>query len=486
MFRSTQRSVCHCTLCFWLAQVQRWMNNHCSDAIYSAPTDAAAAAGQHTSCPRLELTVDSADQLPAAEAVIAAMYGMTAPMQRLTQVQLLAAALIADRIQVTAAVKQAVAALQAAAAADSGLSAAALEALASLPAWPVCLLPLLPAAVAGARCCNSRSSSELAEIQAADTNARVRRMLLAVLGNLDAVWADEQLKQILLALPLPAMQLLLSSDSLQVASEDTVLYTATQYMTSKTDWEARAAAQGALAPLVRCPQLSRFALMWVALSVDSSQMLLGYFEPHLKQLLSLRCVTDACSGMVQNTSAAAVAAAAAAAAADIEDAPASWSLAQRQIRPLESGARVLWRLPVEKLAQACRDSVVKQQGMTLEGPDSPPIGGVAWRMRIVCEPKGAEQSCIGGYGDIVAPDGIFYAAHVTLSCRQGEYGGTGGGRVQHELKTPLLRSVIGYGDDDFFGLGAMGCGGWDDEGWAGRGLPASGDLELEMVVHSVC
>jgi hypothetical protein len=431
------------------------------------------------------------------------MYGMKAPIQSLSQVQLLAAALIADRIQVTAAVKQAVAALQAAAAADTGLSGAALEALGSLPAWPACLLPLLAPAVANTHCCSSSSSSELASIQAADTRGRVRRMLLAVLGDLEAVWEDEQLKQILQDLPLPALQLLLSSDELHVANEDTVLYTATQYMLNKADCEARGAAQAALAPLVRCPQLSRFALMWTTLAGDSSQLLLAEYESQLRQLLSLRCVADACtsgssssssgsggsdsmvcsssdgSSMVAITSAAAVAAA----TADIEDAPASWSLGPRQIRPRQTGARVVWRLPVQKLAQACRDTAVKQQGMTLEGPVSPPVGGVAWRMRIVCEPKGGEKCLIGGYADIVGPDNIFYAVHVTLSCKQG---GGFGGRVEHELRTPLLRSVIGYGDDDFFGLGAMGCGGWDEAGWAAKGLPTDGDLELEMVVHGVC
>jgi hypothetical protein len=188
------------------------------------------------------------------------------------------------------------------------------------------------------------------------------------------------------------------------------------------------------------------------------------------------------SSAVQIASAAAVAAA----TADIEDAPASWSLGPRRIRVRELGARVTWRLPVEKLAQACRDTVSKQYGVTLEGPVSPPVGGVAWRMRIVCEPKGGEKCLIGGYADIVGPDNIFYAVHVTLSCKQGGVGGAAGSRVQHELKTPLLRSVIGYGDDDFFGLGAMGCGGWDEAGWAARGLPTEGELELEMVVHSVC
>jgi hypothetical protein len=486
------------------------MNNHCGDdeprALYS-DTAAAAAAGGHTPHrPTLELTVDSADHLPAAEAVIAAMYGMTAPIQRLTQVQLLAAAVIADRIQVTAAVKQAVAALQAAAAADTGLSGAALEALAGLPAWPDCLLPLLAPAVSGTRCCSSSRSSDVASIQAADTRGRVRRMLLAVLGDLEEVWADAQLKQILLELPLPALQLLLSSDELHIANEDTVLYTATQYMMNAAIGEARGAAQAALAPLVRCPQLSRFALMWTTLAADHSQLLLAELEPQLRQLLSLRCVADACTSsssssssssrdstgstdrMVCSSSAVQIgsAAAVAAATADIEDAPASWGLGPRHIRVRELGARVTWRLPVEKLAQACRDTVTKQYGATLEGPVSPPVGGVAWRMRIVCEPKGSEKCLIGGYADIVGPDNIFYAVHVTLSCKQGGFGGAAGSRVQHELKTPLLRSVIGYGDDDFFGIGAMGCGGWDEAGWAARGLPTEGDLELEMVVHSVC
>jgi hypothetical protein len=41
-------------------------------------------------------------------------------------------------------------------------------------------------------------------------------------------WRDEQLHGLLLQLPLPALQLLLISDHLRVASEDTLLYTASQ------------------------------------------------------------------------------------------------------------------------------------------------------------------------------------------------------------------------------------------------------------------
>jgi hypothetical protein len=46
----------------------------------------------------------------------------------------------------------------------------------------------------------------------------------------------------------------------QVASEDTVLYTAQTYKGKLTDTQQRQMAQQLLAPLIRCPRLSQFWL----------------------------------------------------------------------------------------------------------------------------------------------------------------------------------------------------------------------------------
>jgi len=44
----------------------------------------------------------------------------------------------------------------------------------------------------------------------------LRRLLLTALGDLEAVWADPALVDALIGLPVPAMELLLSCDELQV------------------------------------------------------------------------------------------------------------------------------------------------------------------------------------------------------------------------------------------------------------------------------
>jgi hypothetical protein len=47
---------------------------------------------------------------------------------------------------------------------------------------------------------------------------RLEQLLLGVLGDLEGVWADKQLQEVLLGLPLPAMEVLLASDKLMVSS----------------------------------------------------------------------------------------------------------------------------------------------------------------------------------------------------------------------------------------------------------------------------
>jgi hypothetical protein len=200
------------------------------------------------------------------------MYGAPDVLSSLQEQQLVQAVVIADMVHAAAAAEQAVGALKAAAESEQGLSAAALDALAGLPAWPTRLLQLVPLIVQHAPCCQS-STADLAAITAADPVNRVQRLLLAVLGDVEAVWADQQLKQMLLGLPLPAMQLLLSSDQLRVAAEDTVLYTMTRYTSSYTG--SASAVRAALAPLVRAPHMSIFALSSCTVSPSSSRMFLG-------------------------------------------------------------------------------------------------------------------------------------------------------------------------------------------------------------------
>jgi hypothetical protein len=186
------------------------------EALASSSSTSSAAAAALAGLPTVCLTIDSEEQLPAATAVIAAMYGVESgpnSIGSLQQQQLVHAVVIADRLQVTPVCSQALQLLAAAAKAEQGLSAAALDALTGLSPWPSCLLTLLPTIVQHVPCCKQRTA-DLAAIAAADTGGKVQQLLVAVLGNLQAVWSDAEQRRVLLGLPLPAMQLLLSSDQL--------------------------------------------------------------------------------------------------------------------------------------------------------------------------------------------------------------------------------------------------------------------------------
>lgn len=156
----------------------------------------------------VSLTLPTAGHEPAAMALLAAMYGVKKPaelMQELPQQQRLQAAILGDMLQLPEASEAAVDNLVAAAKAPAGLSVAVLKQFLCLSVVPACLLPLVPHVMEAAL--KQSSAVGMPAIQAS---------LLSVFGNLDSAWADEQLQRVLLALPLPVMELLLSLDALQV------------------------------------------------------------------------------------------------------------------------------------------------------------------------------------------------------------------------------------------------------------------------------
>jgi hypothetical protein len=311
----------------------------------SSSSNSASSSGANRT--QLRLTIDSAEQLPAAEAVIAALYRVPDALSSLQQQQLIDAVFIADKLGAADVAAQAVQMLITAA--EQELSAAAVTALAQLHAWPTCLLPLLLPMVRRASC--FQAASDVAAIAAADTGSRVQRMLLAVLGNLEAVLRDQQLQTLLMQLPLPALQLLLSSDSLFVSSEDTVLYTAITYIGMMADnWQT---GQAVLAPLVRAPHLSGSVLSGQALSSSSSStMLLSSYNKQLRQLISHKLATG---GAPVPASVLRL----------MTGVPPSWLLEQRQL--IAAGnVQMEWRLPVEQIAAACRDSFAGNRTVTIE------------------------------------------------------------------------------------------------------------------------
>jgi hypothetical protein len=118
----------------------------------------------------------------------------------LPQVQQLHAAVLADMWQMQTVCQAAVQMLVEATEQDA-LDEDAFGHFCGLQAHPNCLTPLFRA---------------VATITAPERRFRLGRVLLAVLGNLEAVWADGNLQALLLSLPLHAMELLLSPYRLKV------------------------------------------------------------------------------------------------------------------------------------------------------------------------------------------------------------------------------------------------------------------------------
>jgi hypothetical protein len=295
----------------------------------------------------------------------------------------------------------------------------------------------------------------------------VQQLLVAVLGDLQAVWSDKQLQELLLGLPLPAIQLLLSSDQLCVPSEDTMLHTAKQYV--KARWDILAAdAKTSLGQLVRAPQLSMFALSCAALPADS-QLLGGSGNARsgaqkLRDQLQLKRTATAEE--------------LATALGTFEGAPASWRLGPCQIRLLTGGVRLDWRLPLEQLKRACRDSSAQQNVVSITSPSSAPLGAVGWRLMVQCTQDNG-GTVVGAYAGPVASDmpaSMYFKFECSISW----------GSVKRTLSSCDTSRLPNKGYRSFFRkLRPMAGDGWDDAVWAAAGLPAAGDMLLELCVHSV-
>jgi hypothetical protein len=111
----------------------------------------------------------------------------------------------------------------------------------------------------------------------------------------------------------------------QVASEDTILYTAQTYSNKLSSISRRLHAKDRLAPLVRCRHLSPFWVSASVLSDNAQNLLLWELKPQIKQLLllNLGCSTAA-SLSAEDFS------------RGVPSAPASWLLPERNIQQISS------------------------------------------------------------------------------------------------------------------------------------------------------
>jgi hypothetical protein len=141
---------------------------------------------------------------------------------------------------------------------SEGLSEEGVLAICDLPALPPPLWPFLQEAVL-----------QLLQVATEGNKKAAVGLLLGVLGDLELVWAetDGTRRTLLCQLPYTPLALLLSADELQVATEDTVLFTVANADAFKVDPAAATQAkylqqqmQKRLLRLVRFPQLSAACL----------------------------------------------------------------------------------------------------------------------------------------------------------------------------------------------------------------------------------
>jgi hypothetical protein len=98
---------------------------------------------------------------------------------------------------------------------------------------------------------------------------------------------------------------------------------------------------------------------------------------------------------------------------------------------------------------------------------------LAWQLRVKC----SQVECGTVVGIYVLPHfrtyDVFYKCKCTL-CWCG---------VKCRTRGTPTASYWGY--PNYFSLQPMAAGGWDDAAWAAKGLPTSGEMLLQLHMHSV-
>jgi hypothetical protein len=251
---------------------------------------------------------------------------------------------------------------------------------------------------------------------------------------------------------------------MQVASEETVLYTAQAY----GDSLATQTAVDKLAPLVRCPHLPHFWLSASILSSDADKLLLQRMQPQLKQLMLLKAGRSPSADLSEEDI-----------KKGVPDAPASWLLPVRDIQPVSS-MKLEWEVDVAAIRHAAQDSANKKRTTLQWSPTSCLLGGVRWSMQLKYNWDASKQGIMIGLYSRARnlPAGSLPCCTFSLRC----VGVDAGGHVTHSKR--LFSDTSGWGYENVFELGSM-PGGFDEAAWAAKGLPASSSITLRLTVQDV-
>jgi hypothetical protein len=254
--------------------------------------------------------------------------------------------------------------------------------------------------------------------------------------------------------------------ALQVASEDTVLYTAREYLNGLGGEEQCKRGQQLLAPLIRCPHLSRYWLSGAVHAADDDSALLSELRSHMWQLLMLRDVQG--DYVVKGP--------------DLQEgellagAPPSWALGGRVSNPVSS-VGLVWRLDVSDLRDAARRCATDRCTARLCSPMvTAPLRGTVFRVALDCDWHEGGVS-IGAFGQ---PCNLYADMYYMCSFR---WQVEGGGTLACVMGEPY-RGVDLSGWGDVFDVGCM-AEGWDEVAWARKGLPTSGQLTIKFTVSAL-
>jgi hypothetical protein len=398
--------------------------------------------------PPIEVTISSKQDLTGLLAALAVLYHDEELFKQVSQRDMVAAVVYGDQLAIPRAVELGMQLLEQAARTTRGCTMQC-KALSAMPIWPTCLLPLLPVLAAQ----HARVSGCTAEQQKV-----YEGMLVSALGNLEAVWGDQELEGLLLALPLPAAELLLSSDHLRVVSEDTVLYTALRYVEHIDSIQARPAAKVALSKCIRCVRLSQRNLLAHA-TTAGSPLFSKEQQELLLSVLSLCLVSEEhCLAVMSKPS-------------RVDKVPKAWLLPARAHLVPPSPVSLTWKVPVEDIKAAVWKATRSKKAQTLHSKTvTGPLQGAAFGLSISVRPQLDTAGVVLDYWMTCQQfRGPFISAEFTVTATP---------PVIHRS----TRAVTGrsHGWSSVLTVQPIKGDRWDDAAWAAKGLPSTGHLELRL------
>ena len=406
----------------------------------------------------LEILLEDESHQACAEAMFAVMYEVPGVLEQQDQPTLVLMTMLALQHDIP---RVATAAIQKLSAAE--LTPDGLQALCDLPAWPSPMYPLLEKAI------QAKLSSEDEGQKAA-----AQKMLVCAFVDLEEVWTetDDARRNMLVGLSKDALLLLLQSAEVKVASEDTILYTIAsstnrevkkllQKLPKEKTQQARAQElreeRAPFAALVRVPHLTPEALASI---VPQLEWLTDAFT--LKQLFLASYMQQ--QGLHE----------------EITSVPETWRQAARPASAVH-GCIFSFAVDVKELEQAGEKAAASGVGKVRMRPVCPAraFAGRGWKVQCELEKEEGEGVELSLYRIPRFP-GLKDLSFVWRQQGKLQHGTFQYGE-EHKSDGPGDTAMQGVGN--FFDLCPM-PNGWEWDAWKAKGLPASGELVIELVLKN--